>query len=525
MKAVLPERQDSPGARYTLKYQFHSRLILVDVDGKKTAEKLLATKKLGNIPVKVDVHKTKNTIKGTILTSNFHDMTDAEFLERLIPQGVLDVFNVPKRDKSGKSARYFLTFAGNKLPDKILAEGLVLKVKAPNNSPRRCPKCQEFGHGEKTCVKAKICCKCGKQADHDYSDCPNETCCSNCGQGHAASAPECPLFQIEAAVIRHQESTQTDPNSARQYIIQTHALVNQIPKLRNKRATLPVTAAAVVGRNNNARPTQPNIPQRQTNQPDLAQIIKPLENQITKQSNMIAEQARTIDTLRTCMLGMINAPSLRLGFDGSLVALEDSGVIDKAQHSSVLNLLSKTVDETTGTRKSRSRSRRPSSKSRQKSRSKSKKTPPRNPNAMESQPSTPTRGAKRRYPLKDSSSSPQENSDPGDIPAGKSHRVTTSPASAAEKIQSDPVDYSSSKVTDLSLSSSAALPPAIPKPKQGLDQKSIKSAPPPPLPPSAATGGLVLTPQNLDNRLSPVIHTKDDNGVPRRICRTSFSKT
>ena len=407
LRTVLSPRQVQA---MDMKYHFHSRLILVDVDGRSAAEKLLAARELGKIPVKVEIHQTKNTIKGTMYTTNFLDFSDAELLERLKPKGVVDVVNIPKRDKSGKSPRYFLTFAGDRLPERINCDGLPIKIEAIKSKPRRCPKCQEFGHGERNCTGRKTCCKCGKQADHAYSDCPNQPHCSNCGQDHAASSPACPLFQVEAAVIRHKEATNVDFNAARQHILRTHDLVNQIPKLRQQKAQLPTTVAeaTAVRKQTHIRPIQHNNPPPPPRQPDLSQLLKPLENKITQQSELISQQARTIETLRTCMLGMINAPAVHMGFDGSLQDLEESGVINPDQRSSVLKLLSSTVDQATSIRKSRSRSRRPSFNSRE-SRSKSNKSPLRKPmeshppqspvrdtKAMESQPSTPSQGEKRK---------------------------------------------------------------------------------------------------------------------------------
>ena len=62
-KAILSERQYS-----TLQVQplFRSHLLLIEVDGKPAVEKLLGTTMIGNIPVIINVHKTRNSVKGVI---------------------------------------------------------------------------------------------------------------------------------------------------------------------------------------------------------------------------------------------------------------------------------------------------------------------------------------------------------------------------------------------------------------------------------------------------------------------------
>ena len=54
--------------RLKLTKQFNSRLLLIEVDEKITAERLLETRMLMNIPVKVEVHQTKNSCKYSMTT-------------------------------------------------------------------------------------------------------------------------------------------------------------------------------------------------------------------------------------------------------------------------------------------------------------------------------------------------------------------------------------------------------------------------------------------------------------------------
>ena len=399
------------------------------------------------------MHKTKNTIKGTIFTSNFLDMSEAELLERLTDQGVVEVFNVPKRDKSGKSPRYFLTFAGQVLPDRILAEGLSIKVEATKSTPRRCPKCQEFGHGERSCTNDRVCCKCGQASEHTYKDCPNDTSCINCGQKHPASFPQCPVYQFEEAVIGLKTADKLTDTAAREHALRTHHLADSIPKLKKEKEKLPSTAAEMVARAKgrpNPAPIRYNNgpPPAQSDQADMKGLLRPLEDQLasqnqllTQQSELIKIQASTIETLQTCMMGMINAPTFALGavsVDGSLKDLQDKGVITENQRTAAAQLLTKS-GQAIDSRKSRSRSRRPSTNSRD-SRSKSNKSVPRGPKSKEprppfkspprvtntrgSLPSTPIHGEKRK-----AGRSPSSAETSPDSPTSRSKKAEHSLAS------------------------------------------------------------------------------------------------
>ena len=571
LKAVLSERQYL-AIRPNIKYQFHSRLILVDVDGELTARKLLATKELNKIPVRVEVHKSKNTIKGTIYTSNFFDMSEAELLKRLTDQGVVDVFNIPKRDKSGKSPRYFLTFAGQMLPERILAEGLSIRVEAVKSTPRRCPKCQEFGHGEKTCSNNRVCCRCGQASEHAYKDCPNDESCVNCGQKHPASSPQCPVYQFEEVVIGYKTANNLTDTAARQHALRTHHSVETIPKLRKERENLPQTAAEAVararGRPNPSPIQHNNKPAPKSDQPDISQLLKRLEDKVTSQTELLTEQsdliksqastitqqASTIQNLQTCMLAMINTPANRLAFDGSLKDLQDRGLINQDQQKLANSLLTKSREQSTDSRKSRSRSRRPSTNSRDnrstsnkslprgsKSRGpqdSSKKSPPRPSRGLGSLPSTPSKKRK-------ADGTPGSPSSGGSSPASPESRPKHT-----EKGQARGKKANRDKSPVASAQKSEPLPSSSHPPLNATSSKSEEQPPPlapPPLPPSAPPpspplSGLSLSVENLLTQervmdlsgrngedlstksragTSPAYPVVSQDGTVKHVCRTS----
>ena len=65
--------------------------------------------------------------------------------------------------------------------------------------PRRCVKCQMFGHWQNNCRGPTRCVNCGQH--HGDSTCTNPPSCYNCHKPHPASDPGCPKFRQEKDII------------------------------------------------------------------------------------------------------------------------------------------------------------------------------------------------------------------------------------------------------------------------------------------------------------------------------------
>jgi len=95
-----------------------------------------------------------------------------------------------------------LTFKRTVLPRYIYAEYTRIKARAYIPPPRRCFKCQKYGHFQSTCKQKEICAKCGK-AKHE-GNCSDPTKCVNCEGDHAAYNKICPRFVKEKAISKIQ---------------------------------------------------------------------------------------------------------------------------------------------------------------------------------------------------------------------------------------------------------------------------------------------------------------------------------
>ena len=95
-----------------------------------------------------------------------------------------------------------LTFNRATLPESVHAAFISCPVRPYIPSPRRCFKCQKYGHGTQSCRGRPTCAYCAR-ADHTSDDCKKEQMkCSNCGEPHPAYSRACPAFKKEKEIIK-----------------------------------------------------------------------------------------------------------------------------------------------------------------------------------------------------------------------------------------------------------------------------------------------------------------------------------
>ena len=93
-----------------------------------------------------------------------------------------------------------LTFGSCALPDEVRIGWTRCVVREYIPPPRRCFKCNKFGHGSKSCRQDKgTCVTCG-QEQHG-GDFQREPKCSNCGEQHTAASKECFYYKLEVEAV------------------------------------------------------------------------------------------------------------------------------------------------------------------------------------------------------------------------------------------------------------------------------------------------------------------------------------
>ena len=166
------------------------------------ADKVQHLTELAGVPVKVTPHGTLNSCKGVVYSHESRTCSDDELIDWLNQQGVTDCHRIPT--KSAPYELLILTFAGTVLPHRVSIGFEWCRVRPYIPNPRRCFKCQRYGHVSKNCKRPAACAKCSSSVHtHSRDDpCSLPAHCVNCGAAHAAFDKTCPKWILEKEVMR-----------------------------------------------------------------------------------------------------------------------------------------------------------------------------------------------------------------------------------------------------------------------------------------------------------------------------------
>lgn len=176
--------------------------LLLEICSKCQHDKLTTLEKIGDIPITVTQHKSMNTVRGVVSDDDLIDLSEVELLEGWKEHNVIDVKRIKIRrdDKEIPTKHLILTFGSSRLPEYIETGYIKIRVRPYIPNPRRCFKCQRYGHGSLSCRGRLTCAKCGDH-DHPADDCNNELHCANCDGGHPSYSRSCPAWKKEKEII------------------------------------------------------------------------------------------------------------------------------------------------------------------------------------------------------------------------------------------------------------------------------------------------------------------------------------
>ncbi|XP_046380441.2 uncharacterized protein LOC124151837 [Haliotis rufescens] len=129
-------------------------------------------------------------------------MSEEEIATELKNQGVTSVKRFTRKDGDSfvKTNTYLFTFALAKLPSSIKAGYFNIGVDVYIPNPLRCFKCQQFGHGAKSCRNSPVCSRCSHS--HDSTDCTDAIKCANCNSAHMSSFKSCPCYVRPTKILK-----------------------------------------------------------------------------------------------------------------------------------------------------------------------------------------------------------------------------------------------------------------------------------------------------------------------------------
>ncbi|XP_064469891.1 uncharacterized protein LOC135386258 [Ornithodoros turicata] len=177
--------------------------IQIEVQTKQQSTALESLKQIGDIPVTVTPHRTLNTVKGVISQDELLDCSESEIEDGLTEEGVVSAKRITMRREGREipTKHVILSFKRHTLPSTIKAGYLNCHVRPFIPNPKRCFKCQRFGHSSQTCRGQTTCPKCSGK-DHMSETCQNDFKCVNCQGGHPVYSRSCPRWQDEKQLLK-----------------------------------------------------------------------------------------------------------------------------------------------------------------------------------------------------------------------------------------------------------------------------------------------------------------------------------
>ena len=213
--------------------------ILVKTGNRNQSQSLLSLAHVHDAAVKVQPHRTLNTCKGTIVSRESLSCTDIELREWFEERHVVDVKRIPLKQQPLELL--ILTFRGNFLPHKVSVGFEKCRVRTYIPNPRRCFKCQKYGHVTRTCRGQQKCARCGDENHEHTSDspCTKEPHCVNCGREHPSYDRSCPVWIREKEVQKLKVEKDVSFPQARRLVEQSagpvtyKSVLTSSPKPRN----------------------------------------------------------------------------------------------------------------------------------------------------------------------------------------------------------------------------------------------------------------------------------------------------
>ena len=194
--------------------------LTVSVSNEEQSQKMRSLKKLANVNVTCSSDNKMNQSQGTIRYDNYPGFTEDKIKNALEKFNVTDIYQLTKRnpDKTiSKIPIYILTFNSTQLPTSVTIGWTRCSVRLYIPKPRRCFKCQKFGHSSTNCrSREEVCATCSLRT-HDGA-CTAPPKCSNCSEYHPSFSRTCPTYLKEQEVIAFKVKNNVSFPEARQEV-------------------------------------------------------------------------------------------------------------------------------------------------------------------------------------------------------------------------------------------------------------------------------------------------------------------
>lgn len=201
--------------------------LIVEVKNQQQSTAIRNISTLADTEVDIIEHEYLNQTKGTIWYANQAKYSEEKLLEELKPLGAQAIYQTKKRLNNVlvPTPVYIITFKSCTLPAHINLGWTRCPVRLYIPRPRRCLKCQAFGHGAAACRKdATVCYNCS--GEQHPLPCTNPPRCANCFLDHPSSSSNCPNYKMEAEILALQTKERMSYQDAKRAVKARHVRNN-----------------------------------------------------------------------------------------------------------------------------------------------------------------------------------------------------------------------------------------------------------------------------------------------------------
>ena len=202
--------------------------LIVEVKDLQQSQTMASITSLAGVPVTTSEHGHLNEIKGTIWYANNRKYSEEEILEELKQYGAKAIYQTKKRVNNVLIPQpiYIITFDSCSLPTSVDLGWTRCSVRLYIPRPRRCFKCQGFGHGAVACRREMAVCFNCSQEQHELP-CTRQPLCANCYEPHPASSTNCRYFKVEAEIVATQTRERISYHEAKRKVKATNIGTNK----------------------------------------------------------------------------------------------------------------------------------------------------------------------------------------------------------------------------------------------------------------------------------------------------------
>ena len=186
-------------------YRNNRRSYVLETTSSLQVQTLLSVNKIAGCDVTISVFATLNQCKGVITCPELNATPIDKIKNRTAAQGVTYVRRV-KRWENGElvpTHTYVFTFNLTHLPPAVRVSYLNLPLRLYIDNPRKCHKCQRYGHVQTDCSRDAICYRCSTSLPDEThkTPCDRTPLCCHCQGPHPTSFHGCPEYKKQVKIL------------------------------------------------------------------------------------------------------------------------------------------------------------------------------------------------------------------------------------------------------------------------------------------------------------------------------------